>query len=37
MVDESRHQAQLNGAKPGDIFADPFVTKDLRLDVREQP
>ncbi|MFT4711636.1 MAG: NAD(P)H-flavin reductase/ferredoxin [Candidatus Azotimanducaceae bacterium] len=34
MVDESRDQAQLNGAKSENIFADPFVTKDLRLDVR---
>ncbi|MFT5658942.1 MAG: NAD(P)H-flavin reductase/ferredoxin [Gammaproteobacteria bacterium] len=35
MVDESRQQAQLNGAKLGDIYADPFVTKDLRLTVRQ--
>ena len=35
MVDESRAQAQLNGAKTENIFADPFVTKDLRFDVRD--
>lgn len=36
MVDESRYQAQLNGATPENIYADPFVTKDLRLAIREQ-
>ncbi len=31
MVDESSNQAQLNGADLNNIYADSFVTKDLRL------
>ena len=34
MVDESRHQALLNGARLSNINMDPFISKDLRQEVR---